>query len=285
MTTTATIECLSETLGPLTHMSGTVGNQAVLAAERVLTRSGERLIPFLSGNAFRHSAVRQPGMLWLIDQYDLEGNLSLAQLNFLLHGGNLTSSTAIENTRRIADMKRTWPLLRLLGGSLPNQILAGSLDVWRGALICEENRASLRRLDLPPARLRPAQSFVGDYQYVRQDAVKSGIATTDAEGDAERQSNLMIMAGQAVQKGAVFHHGFVCKHVLDLELGALFWSLRLWQAAGGTIGGQASRGHGRLKCRVISGSRLNQKKLVDQYVEYAIGIKEEAVAWLNEAWG
>jgi hypothetical protein len=121
-------------------MSGTAGNEGIVAREPVHTERGVMMVPFLSGNALRHRCIRHPMAMWLIERYGLDGQLSLLQLNFLLHGGNLTMSTASESTRRIAECHEYWPMIRLCGGSLQDQILAGSLDVWRGTLICEENR-------------------------------------------------------------------------------------------------------------------------------------------------
>ena len=135
------IFCLSEATSPISHMSGSVGNESVISRESVKCESGIVQVPCLSGNALRHRCVRLPGMLWLIDRYGLKGKLTLPVLNLLLHGGNLTMSTAMENTSRIAEMHEVFPLLSLLGGSLPDQILAGSMDVMRGVLVCEENRS------------------------------------------------------------------------------------------------------------------------------------------------
>lgn len=278
---TVTLRCLSTALSPITHASGSVGNESVIAREPVTTPRGLMFIPFISGNALRHRAVREPGILWLIDQYGLSGELTLEQLNFLLHGGNLTQSTATENTKRIAEMHRCWPLLRLCGGSLPNQILSGSLDVWRGTLVCEENRHAISTMLgwFPEERLHSAERFISGYQYTRSDAAKTGIA----QADDDRDSNLMIFSGQCVDRGAVFAHGFVLKHVSALELGALLWSLQLWQDTGGTIGGQAARGHGRLKCELLANG-LDQQRLVSEYQAYATSVKADAVSWLNECW-
>jgi len=279
---TYTIQCISTAISPLTHMSGTAGNVAMIAREPVNTDTGIVWLPFLSGNALRHRCIREPGIMWLIYEYDLAGKLSLPQLNFLLHGGNLTESNAHENTKRIAEMHRTWPLLRLLGASLPNQILAGSLDVWRGTMVCEENRRSLAMvMDMPPERLCSAERFVGEYQYTRSDAGKRALEKSPDALPAT--TNLMIFSGQCVQRGAVFHHGFVAKHVSEIELGALLWSLRLWQYNGGTIGGQAARGHGRLRCELMAGT-FDQSGMCQQYIEYARGVKDDAIAWLYDAW-
>jgi hypothetical protein len=277
---TYTIHCLSKAISPITHASGTAGNEAIVAREPVTTPCGVAYVPFLSGNAIRHRFVREPGAMWLIDRLGLRGKLSLPQLNFLLHGGNLTQSTAQENTRRIADCHRLFPLLRLCGGSLPNQILAGSMDVWRGVLVCEENRESLASMiaDFPTARLWSAERFASGYQYTRGDAAKLGQAETQ-DGDT---SSLMIYSGQAVGRGAVFHHGFVLKHVNELELGCLRLSLRLWQDSGGTIGGQSRIGHGRLRMSFVNMDDGDDSLLLD-YVSHVDANRDECVQWLNEA--
>ena len=237
-----TVICLSEATSPITHMARSEGNESLVAREPVVTPRGVGWIAYLSGNAIRHRCVREPGMRWLIGEYALRGTLSIAQLNFLLHGGNLTEGGGRENTRRIADFQRLFPLGRLLGGCLPDQILAGSLQCWRGTLVCEENRPSLARIipdHLPGSRLRLAESFISGYQYTRSDAARTAIDLAPRDGDAGGDSQLMIFAGQSVLRGAIFVHGFTLPHVEPRELGALLWSLKLWQEEGGTIGGHA----------------------------------------------
>lgn len=261
-------------------MSGTAGNEGIVAREPVHTDRGVMMIPFLSGNALRHRCVREPMALWLIDRYELKGKLSLLQLNFLLHGGNLTQSNAHENTRRIADMHEFWPMLRVCGGSLPDQILAGAMDVWRGTLVCEENRQSLAMTmgRVPASRMLSSERFLSGYQYTRGDAKKSGLSRE--RDDIEQDSNLMIYSGQAVTRGAVFHHGFVLKHVNDIELGCLLLSLRLWQAGGGTIGGNARLGHGRLQMELID--QVDDDAIVSAYVDHVDQVKDDAIAWLDD---
>lgn len=280
MRTTYTINCLSECLSPLTHMSGTSGNEGIVAREPVHTDKGVLLIPFLSGNAIRHRCVREPGILWLIDRYELRGKLTLPQLNFLLHGGNLTQSTGSENTKRIADMHELLPLLRICGGSLSDQILSGSLDCWRGVLICEENRKTISQTigHLPSSRLMSAERWIHTYQYTRGDAKKTGIAK---DSDTNDDSNLMIFSGQCVGRGAMFHHGFVLKHATPLDLGALLMSLRLWQDSSNTIGGNARIGHGRLITRLIDFE--DDDELIRDYISHVDSVKSRAIAWLNDA--
>jgi len=285
VSTTYQIVCLSETLSPVTHMAGTAGNESIVAREPLATPRGTMWAPYLSGNAIRHRMVRAPGMRWLVDAYGLRGRLSLTQLNFLFHGGALTDGGGREDTRRIAEWQRLWPLGRLLGGTLPDQILAGSLHAWRGALVCEENRAYVDAVlpGIVTGPLRPAESFVSGYQYTRSDAGKTApdLAPPDA---GERDSNLMIYAGQAVLRGAAFIHGFTVLHASEAELGALMLSLRLWQAEGGTIGGQARVGHGRLLLSVVSGVDVAaQDGAVAAYLDATTANRDDAVAWLEAA--
>ena len=174
MSTTYKILALSEVLSPLTHAKGVEGNESLIAREPVVTPAGVRFIPHLSGNALRHRLVRDPGAWFLIDQWELSGKLAMSQLNFFFHGGNLTQGGNRQNTSRISDMERLFPLIRLLGGSLPDQILSGSLLSWRGTMVCEENRERIFRIapsgwEFRGEKLSPAESFVDGYQYTRGD--------------------------------------------------------------------------------------------------------------------
>jgi len=299
----------SEVVSPLTHMARTTGNEAIVMREPVISpRSQEPVwIPKISGNALRHRAIRETGWRWLIDLWGLCGRLTLAQLNYALHGGNLTEGGGREDTRRITDMQRIFPLSRLTGGCLPDQVLGGSLDVWAGRLVCEENAAGLAAdcekagWQLPDVLLRPAESFVSNYQYTRSDAKKTApdllppFKGTDGElgldeppergTNRDGKSQLMIFAGQAGTAGALFLHGFILKHVTELELGALLLSLRLWQAAGGTVGGQAARGHGRLRTSLYI-PRVDtdaQENAVAAYIAHCQTVREEAITWINDA--
>jgi hypothetical protein len=284
MSTDYRVVCLSEAVAPITHMSGSSGNVSLVAREPVLTSRGATWVPYLSGNAIRHRCVREPGFRWLIGQWGLKGRLTLSQINFLFHGGNLTEGGGRENTRRIAEFQRIFPLGRLLGGSLPDQILAGSLQCWRGSLVCEENRPSLAGVIpglVPEGRLRPAESFVSEYQYTRGDAAKTQVDLLNEAEEVEPGSNLMIFSGQTVISGAIFLHGFTLPHVDLVELGALLWSLSLWQSAGGTIGGHASRGHGRLRLYLLDDSAAYADAM-EAYEDHVRATRDEAVSWLEE---
>lgn len=272
-------------MSPITQMSGTAGNISLINTVPVPTERGVVEVPVLSPNAIRHRTVREPGWRWLIGEYGLRGKLDLATLNFMLHGGNLTEGGGCENTRRIADFQRIFPLGRLMGGAIPEQILRGSLDVYAGTLVCEEQRNTIEH-DAGEAvaglgRLRPAASFVSEYQYTRSDARKTAVDLMPTDLAGESSSNLMIFSGQHVMQGALWLHGYMMPHVSVLELGALLWSLTLWQSAGGTIGGMASRGHGRLRTSIVGGD-WDGDAAIDAYLDHARSVKDEAIAWFRD---
>jgi len=294
------VHCLSETLSPMTHMMGVAGNESIINREKVMTPHGLREVPVISGNAIRHRMIREPGAMYLIGRYNLAGKLSIDQLNFLFNGGALTESSTTEDMRRIANMQQLFPLLRLLGGTLPNQIIAGSCDVMRGTLVCEENRTALSQIlpgSLPEAALRPAAEFVGQYQYTRGDARRRDfflrveergiVPVPAADGFVDdvpgEKSNLMIYAGQTVLTGSLFHHGFVLENVSPLEMGALLHCIERWDAKGATLGGQSRIGHGKLAVSLLLPDGCSPAELTAAYIAHVDAVREQAVDWLNDA--
>lgn len=288
------IHAISTTLAPITHMRGTSGNEGIINRESVISDGRLREVPVLSGNAIRHKVIREPGAYFLVKQLGLIGKLSIAQANFLFNGGSLTESSIYDNIKQINKMQTLFPLFRLLGGCLTNQIIGGSLIVLRGILVCEENRANLKDLlpegfRLPQESLKSCEDFIGKYQYTRGDASKRKDSGTILEQDPQDESNLMIYSGQTVKPGSVFHHGFVLQNVSRLEVGALLHSLMQWDEGGALIGGQSRIGHGQLKTDIFFednedfyGLNVDAFDCVQQYLNHIIDNKKEQVDWLNE---
>lgn len=124
-----------------------------------------------------------------------------------------------------------------------------------------------------------AERFVDGYKYTRQDAAKLGMV----DAGEVKDSNLMIFAGQSVVPGSVFMHGFTIKRDKPLLLGALLHSLTLWQAEGGTIGGQSARGHGRLATMVFGIDPGDADEAVAEYEEFALSMKDSVIAWIESS--
>jgi hypothetical protein len=290
------IHCLSEALSPITHMMGASGNEAIINREQIMYKNEIRSVPVLSGNAIRHKMVRDPGGLFLINECGLAGKLNIDQANYLLNGGSLTESSTTENIGRIAEMQTLLPLNRLLGGSLRNQVVGGSLFVLRGILVCEETRNQISKMlpdgyDLPETPLRSAEDFIGGYQYTRGDARRRNDASLLLEGnDGDGKTNLMIYNGQSVIPGSIFYHGFILQNVSPIEVGALLHSLQQWESSGAFIGGQSRIGHGKLKLSVFfkdgeysMGNELNPAEVVKMYIDHVHANAEKISEWMNNA--
>lgn len=290
MPKTYKIHLLLETLSPLTHMSGTSGNEAIINREAIIYKDEIRHVPVISGNAIRHKLIREPGAMFIIGACNMAGKMNIDQLNYMFNGGSLVESSVSCNIRKIADMQQTLPLYRLLGGCLKNQIVAGSINVHRGMLICRENADRINSI-LPDGyaidqNIFPAERFIDQYQYTRGDANKMKdidfFAAVDElnTGETKEKSNLMIFNGQTIVPGSLFYLGFVLNNVSDLELGALFHALSRWN---GFLGGQGSRGHGQCKISLLSSDGIDVLSQISAYREHVISKKEEIKEWLFDA--
>lgn len=292
MKPTIRLLCLSRSLSPITHQSGTVGNESVLNDEPVRTPLGVRRVPMLSGNALRHRMLRGPAASTLVERWDLAGKLTKDELNLLFHGGLRREASVRVSLSRTAEMERLFPMLRLLGACFTDDIYPGSVNVLRGMLVCRENEPRIRVMTPTgwcdeKLNLSPATSFVSRWQYVRGEAVKSqpGLKPSDMkEIDADPKgggSDMMPFAGTAVLPGAEWLHGFIIRHADDLALGCLFSSIERWQTDGATIGGQQSRGHGVLSLSVSVPETVNVAECVAKYDEHLTRSKDEGTAFLK----
>jgi len=291
---TCKIHMLSEAMSPITHMSGVSGNEAILNREKVLFKNDVVDVPVLSGNALRHRMIREPGALYLVDACGLRGHLNIDQANYMFTGGSLTESSTTDNLSAIAKMQRVSPLFRLLGGAMKNQVVGGSLFVSRGLLVCDENKSTLEKLlpkseEMSNVDFLPAQYFISRTQYTRGDASKMKDASEIIEGAEALKTNLMIYNGETVIQGAIFYHDVILYNVSPLEVGAALHAIHLWQNNGGTIGGSARIGHGKLSTSICiegldewMGEEDEPSDLIKAYIEHVNANGDEFSEWLRE---
>lgn len=292
------IICLSRAIAPITHAAGVAGNEQLIACLPVVQPDGSSSrVPMVSGNSLRHVSVRAPGMRWLLEECGLATeSLSLEQLNFLFHGGRMPDTADRLDTARVAEMHDAWPILRLLGGCDARQTHQGSLKVGHAWLCCEESRAIIEAIlgeeslrDLPP--LLPARSFVRSYTYYTYDSLghEADLASRAKAGDdggkSKREDTRMIYAGEMIQPGACLAHDYtLTESPTPEEVGCVLWSLELWSRAGGVVGGQGGKGHGRLHTRaLIDGIDADPAALVGAYLSHVRAMKDRAIAWLEAA--
>jgi hypothetical protein len=286
------INILSEAVSNITHMAGVSGNESILNREKVIHNGIVVSVPTLSGNALRHNIFRATGAQMIFKKYNLNKKLSMTQANFLANGGRLFESSAIDDLTLLKEMHIVSPWLKLLGGSLPNQVIAGSMSVSGGVLVCEENRIFINEIlgnDVAPEeRMLSSESFISKYQYTRGDASKMPEASEYIKDDVRGESNLMIYAGECIIRGALFAHKVIISNATELELGAALSCLDLWQKQGGKIGGSSRIGHGSLSS-FISINSIGGKddyscdELINKYESYMETKKDQFIKWLQKA--
>jgi hypothetical protein len=290
MPQTHRLHLVIESLSPLTHMMGVNGNEALINREATIYQNKIHHIPVLSGNALRHRIFRENGAYFIIGICNLSGKMNIDQLNYLFNGGSLVESSVSTNIKRIAEMQEVLPLYRLLGGCLKNQIVAGSLNMGRGLLVCRENSDRINKTLPEEFRIEemiyPAERFVDQYQYTRGDAEKmkdidffAAIEELNT-GEEKGKSNLMIFNGQSIISGAMFYSEIVLQNVSDLELGAALHCLNRWD---GFIGGQGARGHGKCKGYLLGINPVESLNLIGEYVAHVQANKTKIIEWLFES--
>lgn len=279
------LNVLATALTKITHMMGTKGNESLINREGLLYNGKVIQVPFLSGNAIRHKMIREPGSMDLIKQCDLRGKLSIEQLNFMLNGGSLTDSSISTNIGKIYNMQKLLPLYRLLGGSLSNQVVSGSLNVSFGFMFCKENQERISKLledksIVDDFKLRNFEHFIGNFQYTRSSSSNTKGAKSIIRND-ETDTNLMIYNGQTLIPGTKFLIQFHLINCDDIELGALLNALQCYIDEGCNIGGMSRIGHGRIGLEFLD-DEYDYQYLIDQYREY-IQINSYAIEnWFNE---
>jgi hypothetical protein len=290
---TVKIHFLSEAMSPISHMMGVSGNESIINREKVVYKNSVVDVPVLSGNALRHKMIRETGALYLIDQCCLRGKLSIDQANYMLTGGSLSESSTNDNIPLIASMQKISPLFRLLGGSLKNQVIGGSLFVSRGLLCCAENADTIEKQSgraMPDGEIMPAQHFIGKYQYTRGDADKMKDSADMIEPHETKKgvNNLMIYSGESIITGSIFYHNITLYNVSPLEVGAALHCVNQWQNNDGIIGGSSRIGHGKLKSSIwIDGivdwfeQEKNPEDLVLDYINHVNENKDNFIKWLN----
>lgn len=270
----------------ITQMSGRSGNELIINRARVLHDGNAVDVPVLSANGMRHAAVREPGGLWLIDAYGLAGSLTKEQLRLLTNGGNnATQSGGAESLARAVAMRQALPLLGLLGCGLPDGPKFGALKFSDAVLVCNESRDYVSILagdsiELPQW-LRPARTCVGKWTNYRHDPTER-MPDMLADPLEESKHSGMIFGGEAVVAGALFVSELRLTGATPVELGALLWSLRLWQGGGGYVGGMSAKGNGRTVAMLYADDGIDLDAVASEYAEYALSQREAALAWLDD---
>lgn len=274
----------------ITQMKGKSGNHLLINRDEVLHNGEACSVPSISSNSLRHVLIREPGGEWLIDAYGLAGSLGKEELRLLLGGGNNAwKSGGAENLAHFAAMREYWPLLGLMGCGLPDSPKPGVLKMGAGVLVCNETHGLLSvtakgACELPQ-HLRAARTCVEKWQNYRHDPTRK-FADLLSSAPEESDRSDMPYSGEAIMSGSLLVSEIHLDGATPTELGALLWSLRLWQAGGCYVGGMSARGNGRLEAMlyVEDGDSIDIDAVAREYVDYAMSVRNEALDWLRKTY-
>jgi CRISPR type IV-associated protein Csf2 len=166
-------------LSSISHIGETVGVNAKLRREKLVTPNGIEEVPVISGNSLR-GQLRDAGMLYMCRQlgYATNGHqvqgLPLPAFYFLFSGGSLTKvgdrALDIDAAR---ELRTLIPLVSVFGGAMGNQIMEGKLTVGKLYPICQETAFRLPPRFLPTSGSLPSVwELLQEEAYTRRDDEK-----------------------------------------------------------------------------------------------------------------
>lgn len=198
-------------------------------------------LPFISGNAIR-------GVLRRLVMRDMLARLGLEAIAPKLHHA-LFSGGVLESTDEVAavveldfrrEVRRKVPALGLLGCSVANQMIPGSLRVRHAMPVCAEYRAYLPpALAADPRAGQPVRSFTDVAFATRRDDLRE-------ERAPDEQATQMKIDFEAFIGGTLFAHGFTLVEASDLEASCLARAVDLWRERP-YIGGKSGSGYGEVR--------------------------------------
>lgn len=200
-------------------------------------------LPFLSGNAIR-GVLRRLVFRDLLDRLSIKPRDIGAKLHHALFSGGVlegaddaTGKVELELRRKLRDAV---PPLGLVGCSLANQMVPGSLVVQHAIPVCRESSAYLPdSLRSDPRAQHSVRTFTDVSFATRRDELREERAT-------DEQAVQMKVDFEAFITGTLFWHGFALRYPSELEVSCLGHTIALW-AEQPYIGGKASSGYGEVK--------------------------------------
>lgn len=268
---------------PISHGSSErIGNDIPL--KRYVWNIPERVeIPGISGNTIRNGGLRRFLMGDMLEQLDyLLGSKTILQ--FLFAGGILeevsNKDSGVLNLTQRKLLRETIPPLGLLGGTLGNQSLDGTLDVSMPKPVCEELKDYLPEYFLKLG-LRPVNEYISWDNGTTHDPLRSNqtgkylkeIKENEKEEDKKVQ---MIYNWEVFNPGTYFTIGFELKTNNKLLRSCFIRGLNLWNEYP-VIGGKMGTGHGRVKI-FLDYNREDEKT----YLEYLKNNKEKITGVLDD---
>lgn len=219
----------------------------------LLSKDGTSVeVPAISGNSLR-GQLRRIAARQMLDRLKLERVPT--KVYHLLFSGGAISKGETSSSHRVADiraLRELVPMIGLFGGAWHAEIMPGCLSVDWIWPVCEAT-IQITGIESPVS----VRELVDDLFYTRCD---------DSPIPDDEVSSQMIYECEAIVPGVVLCGALSLTRATEVESGCLAIAFAEWLAYP-RLGGQSSRGHGRLE--VLRWPEL-------------IGFKEEYVAHLDK---
>lgn len=240
-----------KTLSPLSHIGETISTTTYLLEEPILQEDGSIEPVFVyNGNAWR-GQLRDFAALYYLDA--LKVTVGLDAFHLLFSGGKIggDQSIDIQQARRI---RQAVPLISLFGGGVGNQILPGKMRVGSSYPVCKETASILSRdgndFSVSYRQMTTEKSFTRTddgksprkAQLVKEKDRIDMFEAIKKEGEASTQ---MRMTSELLIAGVTLEHQIDLLEVSAEEIGVLVSALCCFDKSP-YIGGQATRGHGKV---------------------------------------
>lgn len=241
-------------------------------------------VPIVSANSVR-GIMRRLGALSFLELLGIDKDQLEAQdkklFYLLFSGGGLEKQESKSQEEKKADkelfksatekLREYIPLVSLLGCSF-GQPIQGKLIVDNLVPIVKETAELLGEKAEVSAR-----DIMGWMHYTRRDDTQIDF---DKIGDKTEDHQQMIYNVQYIGANVKFKHGFALVNANEVET-ALFYHLLKRFMEIGSIGGQSSRGHGKIACEY----NMSEKETDDTaYLNYVKENKDAILDFISTHW-
>jgi hypothetical protein len=281
-------------ISSISHIGEVAGNESPLHRTKIMQADGNYdLVPTITGNSVR-GQWRDLGAKYLLDAVDAQ-NVPLGKFHLLFSGGSLEKGSADKRGAELAsyrEFRQTVPLLSLLGGSVGNYIMPGRLKVGMLMPVAKETSHLLPAFVIGNNDLPSVYDMVQTEQYMRRDDAQNPLREhwlnpVDAATAGVATTQQMIFNAETLAAGTRLHFTVVLEDATTLEEQALWSCVRAWSAYP-TLGGQSSRGHGRVSVqffngdgeRWVIGDDETRLPSIDEYDQYLRTTADAIREWL-----
>lgn len=219
-------------------------------------------VPAYSANSARHEIVREPGAIHMLNALGLRfDEIHDGAAQMLYNGGDLNTSAPSNAFALTREVRATYPLLGLIGGSTAGFILGESNLTVSAWLNVTENAAALEQFGVVPE--------MSAFDLLDRDT-QTKHTNKRVEGSPMPYSFETLVAGTQLIVDLRLR-----PYATDLEIGALAAAVETFFGADSTLGGQSARGFGLMAHEMLVQPDQDMIALREQYEAYLLENKAQ----------